>query len=34
VIVTKYVPDGEVKTGSFAMAEPSAAELERRKNLS
>jgi dihydrofolate reductase len=34
VIVTKYVPDGEVKTGSFAMAEPSAAELERRKKLS
>ncbi|MCV3243016.1 dihydrofolate reductase family protein [Mesorhizobium sp. ZC-5] len=34
VIVTKYVPDGEVKTGSFALAEPSEAELERRKNLS
>ena len=34
VIVAKYVPDGEVKTGSFAMAEPSAAELERRKKLS
>jgi dihydrofolate reductase len=33
-IVTKYVPDGEVRTGSFALAEPSEAELERRRNLS
>ena len=33
VIVANYVPDGAVKTGSFALAEPSAAELERRRNL-
>jgi dihydrofolate reductase len=34
VVVTKYVPDGEVKTGSFATDTPSEAELERRRNLS
>lgn len=33
VIVADYRPDGAVKTGSFQMAEPSAAELERRRNL-
>jgi dihydrofolate reductase len=33
VIVTKYEPDGAVKTGDFQLAEPSAAELERRRNL-
>ncbi|MDG2523320.1 dihydrofolate reductase family protein [Caulobacter segnis] len=33
VVVAVYEPKGEVVTGSFAMAEPSAAELERRKNL-
>ncbi len=33
VIVARYRPDGAVKTGSFALAEPSAAELERRRNL-
>ncbi len=34
VIVTRYKPDGAVKTGDFQLAEPSAAELERRRNLS
>ena len=33
VIVANYTPAGEVKTGSFQLAEPSAAELERRRNL-
>jgi dihydrofolate reductase len=33
VIAATYRPDGAVKTGSFALAEPSAAELERRRNL-
>jgi dihydrofolate reductase len=33
VIVANYRPDGAVKTGSFAHVEPSAAELERRRNL-
>jgi dihydrofolate reductase len=33
VIVANYRPDGAVKTGSFQHAEPSAAELERRRNL-
>ena len=33
VIVANYVPDGAVKTGSFALAEPSEAELERRRKL-
>jgi dihydrofolate reductase len=33
VIVANYRPDGAVKTGSFQLAEPSAAELERRRNL-
>jgi dihydrofolate reductase len=33
VIVTTYLPDGPVKTGSFAADEPTPAELERRKNL-
>ncbi len=32
-IHAKYVPDGEVKTGSFEFDTPTAAELERRKNL-
>ncbi|HJT08202.1 MAG TPA: dihydrofolate reductase family protein [Stellaceae bacterium] len=34
VIVAHYQPDGEVKTGDFQLAEPSEAELERRRNLS
>ncbi|WP_369060877.1 dihydrofolate reductase family protein [Caulobacter sp. 73W] len=34
VMLATYIPDGEVVTGSFAMSEPSVAELERRKNLS
>lgn len=33
VIVANYMPDGEVKTGDFQLAEPSEAELERRRNL-
>ena len=33
VIVTSYMPDGEVRTGDFGHAEPSAAELERRRKL-
>ena len=33
VIIAKYLPEGPVKTGSFQHAEPSAAEVERRKNL-
>ncbi len=33
VIVASYRPDGAVKTGSFQHADPSAAELERRRNL-
>jgi dihydrofolate reductase len=34
VIVANYVPDGAVKTGDFQLAEPSEAELERRRKLS
>jgi len=34
VIVATYQPDGAVKTGTFAADKPSAAELERRRNLS
>ena len=34
VIVANYQPAGEVKTGDFTSAEPSEAELERRRNLS
>ncbi len=33
VIVATYEPDGDVKTGSFQLAEPSKAEIERRRNL-
>lgn len=33
VIFTTYEPGGEVPTGSFAMADPSEAELERREKL-
>ena len=33
VIVANYEPAGEVKTGNFQLAEPSEAELERRRNL-
>jgi dihydrofolate reductase len=33
VIVANYRPDGAVKTGSFQAAEPSEAELARRRNL-
>jgi dihydrofolate reductase len=33
VIVAHYAPAGEVRTGDFQLAEPSEAELERRRNL-
>jgi dihydrofolate reductase len=33
VIVASYVPDGEAKTGTFQLAEPPEAELERRRKL-
>lgn len=33
VIVATYQPDGAVKIGDFQLAEPTAAELERRRNL-
>jgi dihydrofolate reductase len=33
VIVANYAPDGEVKTGDFQLAEPSEAELARRRTL-
>ncbi len=33
VIVANYVPDGAVKTGDFQLAEPTEAELERRRKL-
>ncbi len=31
-ILSRYRPKGPIRTGSFASDEPSAAELERRKN--
>lgn len=34
VIVAHYQPDGDVKTGDFQLAEPSEAELARRRKLS
>jgi dihydrofolate reductase len=34
VVVASYERDGAVKTGSFAMDEPTEAELERRRTLS
>jgi dihydrofolate reductase len=33
VIITAYEPDGQIKMGSFALSNPSAAEIERRKKL-
>jgi len=33
VIVARYRPDGAVRTGSFQLAEPTAAEIERRQTL-
>jgi dihydrofolate reductase len=33
VIVANYVPDGAVKAGDFQLAEPTEAELERRRKL-
>jgi dihydrofolate reductase len=33
VIVSSYQPDGAVKAGDFQLAEPTEAELERRRNL-
>jgi dihydrofolate reductase len=34
VTINKYVRDGEIVTGSFEFEQPTAAELERRRNLS
>jgi dihydrofolate reductase len=33
IIITTYAREGDVKTGSFALAEPTPAEIERRRNL-
>lgn len=33
VVMTRYVPDGDVKPGSFASVEPSEKELARRKKM-
>jgi dihydrofolate reductase len=33
VIISTYVPGGDLKTGSFALENPTSAELERRKKL-
>ncbi|KCZ71388.1 hypothetical protein ANME2D_02116 [Candidatus Methanoperedens nitroreducens] len=33
VIIATYEPAGELKTGSFALDNPSEAEIERRKRL-
>jgi dihydrofolate reductase len=33
VIIATYRRDGEIKTGTFERAEPSKAELERRRRL-
>ena len=33
VLIATYERDGDIKTGSFAPEKPSAAEIERRKNL-
>ena len=33
VIISAYIPDGEIKTGSFALDSPTEAEIERRKKL-
>ena len=33
IVATRYVPDGAVRTGSFEFDNPTAAELERRRNL-
>ena len=33
VIISTYVPGGNLKTGSFALENPTSAELERRKKL-
>ena len=34
VVIASYVPDGEVKSGSFVPDEPGEAELARRKKWS
>ena len=31
--MSRYVPDGEVRTGSFADEEPSEAEIARREKI-
>jgi hypothetical protein len=32
-MIASYARAGEVKTGSFAMEQPTVAEIERRRNL-
>jgi len=33
IVITRYVPEGDVKTGSFEFDTPTDAEIERRRNL-
>ncbi len=33
VAISTFIPDGEIKTGSFALDSPTEAEIERRKKL-
>jgi dihydrofolate reductase len=33
VVMATYIPKGEIKLGSFAMEEPTALEIERRKHI-
>ena len=33
VMIGTYVPAGDIPTGSFALEEPTDAEMERRRNL-
>jgi hypothetical protein len=33
VVIGTYAPAGEIVTGSFALDEPTEAEVERRRNL-
>ncbi len=33
VVMSTYVPDGDIRPGSFASLEPSASELARRKQM-
>jgi dihydrofolate reductase len=33
VVMSTYAPDGDIRPGSFASAEPSEKELDRRKKM-